>query len=85
MALGLTVIFIIKVVGWIIGILCFVWSFMLFLAMISDKKKDKEKYLEGADEVEEFGEKILVTFEKFMKYLLIIIGIIVLYIVAYVL
>ena len=43
MALGLTAIFIIKIVGTIIGILCFLWSFMLFLAMISDNKKDKKR------------------------------------------
>ena len=85
MALGLTAIFIIKIVGTIIGILCLLWSFMLFLAMISDNKKDKKMYLEGADDVEEFGEKILVGFEKFVKYVLIIIGLIILYIVAVVL
>ena len=53
--------------------------------MISDNKKDKKMYLEGADDVEDFGEKILVGFEKFVKYVLIIIGIIILYIVAVVL
>ena len=43
------------------------------------------KYSDKFIKDEEFGEKILVGFEKFVKYVLIIIGLIILYIVAVVL
>ena len=71
MIAGLALYFILKTLGIIFGICCFVWCFLKFAGA------DKE-----ADSVENFGGKILDIFGVIIKYLFYAIVALIIYIIA---
>ena len=71
MLAGIALYFILKVLGIILGICCFIWGFLKFIGA------DKE-----ADSVENFGGKILDIFEVIIKYLFYSIVALIIYLIA---
>ena len=71
MLAGIALYFILKALGIIFGICCFVW---VFLKLISAEKE--------ADHVEDFGGKILDIFGAIIKYLFFAIVALIIYIIA---
>ena len=71
MLAGIALYFILKVLGIILGICCFIWGFLKFIGA------EKE-----ADHVEDFGGKILGIFEAIIKYLFFAIVALIIYIIS---
>jgi hypothetical protein len=71
MIAGIALYFILKVLGIILGICCFIWGFLKFIGA------EKE-----ADHVEDFGGKILDIFGAIIKYLFFAIVALIIYIIS---
>ena len=71
MLAGIALYFILKVLGIILGICCFIWVFLKFIGA------EKE-----ADHVENFGGKILDIFGAIIKYLFFAIVALIFYIIS---
>lgn len=71
MLAGFTLYFILKTLGIIFGICCFVWSFLKFIGADAE-----------ADDVENFGGKILDIIEFMIKYLFFAIVALLIYVIS---